>query len=628
MNDDNAVPVGGGSADASASAGPALQAAPHGAPIQAPSAPPPASFAEILALAWWFGLAAGIVYAATQVVRHRLFGLFTWVSPDLVWMSSLAHVALFLPVALLIALMSRGRPWGRTAACGTFAFLATLSQLLPYEQIARVAQAIVALGVATQVARLYAGQVARLRPRLLPSAVVVTLMIVLRAVWSHGWETVQRSRQVAALPAPAPAAPNVLLIILDTVRDANMSLFGYRKPTTPQLERRAADATVFDRAFATAPWTLPSHATMMTGRYPHQVRYDWRYPMESDGPTLAELFRDRGYRTGGFVANLLYTSRESGIGRGFIDYRDYPVSRRMVMTHAPLGQSRFLQNIVGVRTREQALRVIRRFSLIPSGLPADEPIPASHISNAFLDWQARLGGRPFFAFLNYFDAHGPYRAPTAYYQQFGDSTKQLDRYDAAIAYLDAELGRVLDTLAARGALENTVVVITSDHGELFGEHGLKGHANGLYLPLLQVPLIIRFPAKVPRGQRVREAVSLRDLAATIAALAGLPPGAVPGTSLARAWTAPDSGAGDGAGSAIVSEVTKGRNVSPSFPNATTGLVGILDAEHHYIRNGFGTEQLFRWVSDTAEQFDLAGRAGSDTTMARLRAALERVVPGR
>ncbi|MCC6930212.1 MAG: sulfatase [Gemmatimonadaceae bacterium] len=583
---------------------------------------------ELLALAWWFGLAGGIAYAATQVVRHRILGRFAWVSPDLPWMSVLSHTLLFLPLALLIALVARARPWGRVAACGSFAFLATLSQLLPYEQIARVAQVIVALGVATQFTRIYTAQASRLRPRLLSSAVVGTLLVALLGVGNRAWGTWQRTRALGALPAPQAGAPNVLLIILDTVRDANMSLYGYRKPTTPQLERRAADAVVFDRAFSTAPWTLPSHATLMTGRYPNQVRYDWRYPVQSEGPTLAELFRDRGYRTGGFVANLLYTSRESGIGRGFIDYRDYPVSLRMIMTHSPLGQSRFLQNIVGVRTREQVLRVIRRFSLMPSGLPADEPIPAVDISNAFLDWQVQDAGRPFFAFLNYFDAHGPYRAPSAYYRQFGDSTKQVDRYDAAIAYLDAELGRVLDTLAARGALDNTVVVITSDHGELFGEHGLKGHANGLYLPLLQVPLIIRFPAKVPGGERVREAISLRDVAATIVELSGLPPNALPGTSLARTWSAPGAGSERAAGSAIVSEVTRGRNVSPSFPNAKTGLVGIIDAEHHYIRNGFGTEQLFRYRSDTAEQFDLAAHSGSDTTRARLRAALERVIPGR
>ncbi|MBK6457218.1 MAG: sulfatase-like hydrolase/transferase [Gemmatimonadetes bacterium] len=145
------------------------------------------------------------------------------------------------------------------------AFLAVLSQLLPYSQIARWAQAIVALGVATQGSRVYLGSVGRFRLLALRSALTVTLGIAVVTAGQRGWRTTQHRLQLSALPPSAAGSANVLLVILDTVREANLSLYGYARPTTPQLAERARDAVVFDRVFATAPWTLPSHATMMTG---------------------------------------------------------------------------------------------------------------------------------------------------------------------------------------------------------------------------------------------------------------------------------------------------------------------------------------------------------------------------
>ncbi|MBK6842428.1 MAG: sulfatase-like hydrolase/transferase [Gemmatimonadetes bacterium] len=194
------------------------------------------------------------------------------------------------------------------------AFLAVLSQLLPYSQIARWAQAIVALGVATQGSRVYLGSVGRFRLLALRSALTVTLGIAVVTAGQRGGRTTQHRLQLSALPPSAAGSANVLLVILDTVREANLSLYGYARPTTPQLAERARDAVVFDRVFATAPWTLPSHATMMTGATPNDLRYDWRYPEESDGPTLAELLRDRGYLTGASspTCSTRRKSRESG----------------------------------------------------------------------------------------------------------------------------------------------------------------------------------------------------------------------------------------------------------------------------------------------------------------------------
>ena len=113
---------------------------------------------------------------------------------------------------------------------------------------------------------------------------------------------------------------------MDTVRAGNLSLYGYLRPTTPRLEQFAKTGVRFDRAIAAAPWTLPSHAAMFTGRFPHEISADFRAPLDSARLTLAEAMRARGYMTAGFVANTYYCNAENGLGRGFAHYEDYPIS--------------------------------------------------------------------------------------------------------------------------------------------------------------------------------------------------------------------------------------------------------------------------------------------------------------
>jgi arylsulfatase A-like enzyme len=321
------------------------------------------------------------------------------------------------------------------------------------------------------------------------------------------------------------------------------------------------------------------------------------------------------------VANLLYTSKESGLARGFLDYRDYRLSPGLILLHSPIAQTGSFRRLVGARSLRDVRRAFNPGGLVTGRLPADDVVPAHEITDDFLRWQASLQGRPFLAFLNYFDAHGPYRAPDSVRQRLGLSSSIEDRYDAAIAHLDAELARLLEALEQRGVLDGTIVVVTSDHGELFGEHGLKGHANALYMPLLRVPLLIRYPAAVPGGVRVKDAVSLRDVAATIAGLAGLAPEtAPPGRSLASRWTD-----GGDRGSAIVAELAQGLNVDSTFPNARTDLISIMDRRYHYVRDGFGAEQLYDYLADPAEAADLARAPDEAETLRRLRRSLDSVL---
>ena len=124
-------------------------------------------------------------------------------------------------------------------------------------------------------------------------------------------------------PLPPANSPNVLLIVLDTVRADRLSLYGYERPTTPNLERLSKRGIRFDRARATAPWTLASHASMFTGHWPHELVTEWMTPLQGNLPMLAEYLGAHGYATAGFVANVLYCSQNSGLARGFTHYEDY-----------------------------------------------------------------------------------------------------------------------------------------------------------------------------------------------------------------------------------------------------------------------------------------------------------------
>ena len=126
---------------------------------------------------------------------------------------------------------------------------------------------------------------------------------------------------------PPANSPNVLLIVLDTVRADHLSLYGYERPTTPNLERLAKRGIRFDNARATAPWTLPSHASMFTGHWPHELGAKWMTPLRGNLPTLAEYLGAHGYATAGFVANVVYCSQETGLARGFTHYEDYVLEK-------------------------------------------------------------------------------------------------------------------------------------------------------------------------------------------------------------------------------------------------------------------------------------------------------------
>jgi arylsulfatase A-like enzyme len=266
------------------------------------------------------------------------------------------------------------------------------------------------------------------------------------------------------------------------------------------------------------------------------------------------------------------------------------------------------------------------------------------VNQGLLEWlEGRDPGRPFFAFVNYFDAHHPYIPITEASSPFGgrapsdpwidyqktyqpDEIDALrDAYDQCILDLDAEVGRLIGRLQERGHLENTVVIVTSDHGEHFGEHGLMGHACSLYTPLLHVPLIILYPSRVPAGEVFTQPVSLRDLPATIVDLVGLMhQDALPGHSLTGLWQA-ERHARKSWDPQAFSELYPSNMRSMNHARAPVfrgPMKSLVWRDYHYIRNGDGIEELYHLAADPHEENNLAASAGGKAVIERLRHSLD------
>ncbi len=560
------------------------------------SAPRPV---DAFRLVLWTGLLTGLVEGGTLTFRRFVQHHSVWAPADVLWMAPLVYLVAAVPLALLAAggtrWWPRGFTWRRVTGVAAFLGAVILSDLFFGGLLHWSAHLLLATGVGLQWSR-RAPPPAR-AARSLPWLTGLVLLV------GVGFVVTGRARQhFAERRAGGAKGPNILLIIWDTVRAQNLGLYGYPRPTSPETERRAATGVTFDEAFSTAPWTLGSHAGMFTGRYTQELSVGWRAPLETDAPTLAGALTARGYRTAGFVANLVAASKETGLARGFTRYDDFPFTVGTAFRTTTLGQ-----------------RYDRWRPFFRGGLLHYPPRHAPEITNRFLAWEGS-GAGPWFAFLNYFDAHDPYYPPPGYRQKFDGQRKTLDRYDGAISLLDSELGRTLDSLARRGVLDSTIVILTSDHGELFGEHGLFQHGNSLYGEVLHVPLVIWAPGRVPGGSRISREVSLRDLAATIYDLAfpGEDP-PFPGQSLARAWRAPDA-----APDTVVAGVPKGINSPKGEPVTRGNMSTVLAGGLHYILNGDGVPELYDRRADSAEAHDLAPeRVGVVDT---LHGALARRIP--
>jgi arylsulfatase A-like enzyme/tetratricopeptide (TPR) repeat protein len=283
--------------------------------------------------------------------------------------------------------------------------------------------------------------------------------------------------------------PDVLLVTIDTLRADRLGCYGDPAARTPALDNLAARGARFTQASTVAPITLPSHASILTGRYPaaHGVRNNGTFSLPDAEETLAEVFRREGWRTGGFVGAYVL-SRAFGLDQGFETFDD---------------------RFDGPGAVEPPAGAVAR-----GARPSERR--ATAVTDAALAWLRGLGrSEPAFTWVHYFDPHADYAAPEPFLSDFPD------RYRGEIAYTDAQIARLLRGLDEAGRLERTLIVVVADHGEAFGEHGETQHGLFVYEPTVRVPFLVAWEEKVPARAVFDDEVSLVDLAPTVASLAGV-----------------------------------------------------------------------------------------------------------
>ena len=289
---------------------------------------------------------------------------------------------------------------------------------------------------------------------------------------------------------PASASrPNLLLITMDTTRADHLGAYGDSNAATPNLDRLASEGALADHAIAVAPVTLPAHVSILTGLYPprHGVRDNADFRLPESETTLAEHLKAQGYGTAAVVGAFVLAG-ELGLSQGFDRYDDPKPTASATS--------------VGAAIRYRPL-VERR---------------AGDVTDAALTALDRLAGKPFFLWVHYYDPHAEYEPPVPWSERFASRL-----YDGEIAYMDSEIGRLLDMLRSRGILDTTLVLAIADHGESLGEHGEETHGLFVYDATVSVPLLARFPERVPAGTRYEGLVSQVDLVPTALDLMGLPP---------------------------------------------------------------------------------------------------------
>jgi arylsulfatase A-like enzyme len=265
----------------------------------------------------------------------------------------------------------------------------------------------------------------------------------------------------------------LVIITLDTTRADRLPAYGFGGITTPAIDRLASQGAIFDDTMSVAPLTLPAHTSLFTGLYPpnHGVRENAGRALEPSHETLAGVLRDRGFHTAAFVGSVVLAG-DRGLSRGFDVYDDGRNGRQ-------------------VPKRRAGSEVVDR-------------------ANAWIDG---LDGKPFFLWVHLYDVHAPQSLPVDLRRAYGD------RYEGGIAYVDRQIGRLLEALTRRHLVSNTVVIVAGDHGEALGEHGEQAHGIFLYQSTLHVPLIVCAPGMAPR--RVAGTTSLVDVFPTVLQLLGV-----------------------------------------------------------------------------------------------------------
>jgi len=583
---------------------------------------------DILRVSIWFGLLAGLVEGAIFLLMQQA-GWIMFVWTPIIYVAPIFDAFLFALLGLGLLLLHRACP--RWPILKLTFFMVIFLALADWLSVALSIQgwvkpyavAPLALGIAFQLARSaykrQASLVRFLRRTLVPLAGMTLLLLVV--VQAGAWLKQNRTPN----HPPADNAPNVLMLVVDTLRADHLSTYGYARPTSPNLDRLASQSVLFERASSAASWTLPSHASLLNGRFPHEHHASWAHPQilqENHYPTLGQALKDQGYRTAAFSANLYWFTRAHGFGHGFDHFED------------------FFSNPSDTVLRTFFGRVI--FKVVQKYL-GFEDIPgrkhAADINRSFLRWLDHRPDQPFFGFLNYLDAHDPYLPPQPYRSQFSDTQNpggilngevfreqpdmtpqqrqgEIDAYDGGIAYADDQIGQLLNELDTRGLADNTLVIFTSDHGEEFLEHGLYLHGSSVYRESIHVPLVVRYPGKTPQGVRISKPVSIVAIPATIMDLLGLADQSpFPGPPLTPLWQSPQKP--DQQPMPALAQVEHKPWAPQAAPAHTSALTSLFFQQWHCIHSDDKGWEIYDWKTDPGETRDLADTDQGKEVIAQL-----------
>jgi arylsulfatase A-like enzyme len=367
---------------------------------------------------------------------------------------------------------------------------------------------------------------------------------------------------------------------------------------------------------------LPAHASLFTGLYPYEHAANGTALAERH-TTLAEVLRDHGYRTAAFVANTSLVHRHTRLAQGFLRYED--------IFGSPMDMAK--RTVFGRRILPRVAHWLNHYNILGRKT-------AAHVNRDLLAWlDAQQGGarRPFFVFLNYFDVHDPYMPPREFAERFSANAERLmrrepvfmdaaapvkasaeqaamesDAYDAAVAYVDAQLEKLFRALEERKLLAETLVVITSDHGEALFEHGDFGHSSSLYREQIHIPLLFRLPGRVPAGLRDTRPADLTTVPATILALAGVG-GTFPGRNLVPFGASEPL---DHASQVAFSDLDRYLWVFTNKPSGDIWIRSLVTAKWHFLRNVDGSVELYEWKNDPAENRNLAATPEGQTVVQR------------
>lgn len=466
--------------------------------------------------------------------------------------------------------------------------------------------------------------------RWMPVAVAAVLAAVALAVPVVKEKVAGTSSMPEEKRGTAPAgAPDILFLVMDTVRAKSVSAYGYSRPTTPNFDALAREGVLFTEANAASTWSLPAHAALFTGAFPsvNNAHDETRY-LDERLPTLASTLAEAGWETLCFTANP-HVSPSFGLTRGF------HWSDNAWITGAGGRSFTFIYRLadsLGLEAEDKGGgQVVRNIERWVENRPADGP--------------------PAFLFVNFLEAHFPFhQLPEQYREafaqvpvsemraidqiatgvQFGRQLTDeevarvqqpiIDLYDGGVQYTDALLGQVIELLRKKGTLDNTIILVLADHGEFTGEHRSFGHHSPVYQEALHVPFMIRYPKRIQAGSRVEVPVSTVGTFATLLDLAGV--SAPPSVQIGSLLPALE---GRTAGQPVMAERFEEHMLSARFSPGTANGVGPLLSPRgryrvyrmaewklaHHWEQGKTTSYLFNLKTDPGELTDVAGTATED-----------------